>query len=129
MGWDAYFPVVMEIIPRNSDPIRAPNDVALTVIGVRANRLRELGFELVMINPDSGRVDDCYSVVVEDLLNLEVPDNDICCVCDIDTLVGNQCPATGAYERLVVSYCQTSWKRKVALEINDARSVSLHQFL
>lgn len=73
--------MVVEIIPRDGDPVRAPDDVDLSVVFIRS--FGDVGGEFVVVDPDPGGVADGDAVVVEDIRDLEVADYHVGGVYDV----------------------------------------------
>lgn len=69
------FPVVVEIVPGDGDPVACADDVALTIVVVRT--MVQVRTELVVINPHSSTVLDGDPIIVQDEADAEVANDHI----------------------------------------------------
>jgi hypothetical protein len=117
-------PVVVEVVPGDSDPVAAANGIELAVVVVGADLWGELGFELVVVDPDPGAVLDGDAVVVDDEADGEVTDDNICRVNDCDAVLTNLCIVVYTENGLVAADAQAGWQVDAALDVDGARRCS-----
>ena len=79
-------PVVVEVVPRDGDPVAATDRVELTIVVVRTNLLGELRLEFIVIDPDAGAVLDGDAVVADDEADGEVANDHIGRIGDLNTI-------------------------------------------
>lgn len=86
-------PVVMEIVPRDSDPVRGADDVQLSIVVVRTNLNGKLGAEFyylsvsaikprlslltIVIDPDTSAVLNGNSIVANNFFDMKVAEDDV----------------------------------------------------
>jgi putative intracellular protease/amidase len=96
-------PVVVEVVPGDSNPVAAADGVELAIVVVRADLWRELGFELVVVDPDAGAVLDGNAVVVDYEANGKVTYNDVSRIDDCDAALTDLSIFTNAKDGLVAA--------------------------
>ena len=114
-------PVVVEVVPRDGDPIAAANGVELAIVVVRTNLLRELGLEFIVIDPDASAVLDGHAIVVDDKTDGKVANDDIGRVDNRDTALTDLSVVADTQDGLVAAGAQTSRQIDAAFNVDDAR--------
>ena len=113
-------PVVVEVVPRDGDPVATTDSVELTIVVVRTKLLRELRLEFIVIDPDAGAVLDGDAVVVDNEANGKVANDDIGRIHDTDTALADLSRVAHTKDRLVAADAKARGQVDAALNVDGA---------
>jgi hypothetical protein len=114
-------PVVVEVVPRDGDPVATAHAVELPIVVVRAELLGELGLELVVVDPDAGAVLNGDAVVVDDEADRQVADDDVRGIDDRDAVLADLGRVAHTEDGLVAADAQAGGQVDATLDVDGAR--------
>jgi hypothetical protein len=114
-------PVVVEVVPGDSNPVAAADGVELTIVVVRADLWREFGFELVVVDPDAGAVLDGDAVVVDDESDGEVADDNVGRIDDRNAALTDLSIFTDTEDGLVAADAEARGQINATFDVDGAR--------
>ena len=118
VSYERRFPVVVEIVPGDCDPVAGAHNVALAVVFIWA--MVDVGFEFIVVDPDASAVLDCDSVVAEDKSNTQVSNDNISLTFYGDATAGYVGSFSCAEKGFVAANLEARCQIEVSFHIDDA---------